>query len=653
MTATMTRGRWTLFAILITAVASKKSILPTVYDAESAGQIASSPRTDSGHTSGLVKRQTCEASRFRTIDGVCNNMNNPLWGSVNRNFRRVLPAVYNDANGTPRLNTASGVPLPTARTVSNNVHFELNRTSNRLSVMAMQWGQFLDHDLTGTPVTTNNGDKIECCNVLEDATTDPSNPCFPISLPFRDANFPTKDCMNFVRSEPAEVAPGAPREQKNSLTSFIDGSQIYGASTVETAKLIDLTGGLLKVTSDNLLPAGEGTACALDPNDTADYCFLAGDSRVNVFPGLSALHTLFVREHNRIATTLASLQPSWSHETLFNEARKIVGAQLQVITYNQWLPEIIGRDAMTSHGLTSGDYSYDQTVDPSLANVFSTASFRFGHTMIPKTMRFENDDVSLTKMYNRPSYVRKNINSIFEGLLGGANERVDAWYADEMRNHLFETTAESGLDIVSLNIQRGRDHGLPAYNAWRHYCQLPNVTYPTNNVFSGRAGRDIERTYTSPDDIDLYTGGVSEAPVGGAAVGSLYICLLGEQFADLKYGDSYWYETTDPVKGFTTEQIASLEQVSLSRIICDNTDINSIQTRPFRLPEDNNNQVVDCSSTAIASLDLSLWGPTGQTGENTPDPQASQPTQPPRRRPDGRRPRPPKMTGGKRPGRRG
>ena len=75
-------------------------------------------------------------------------------------------------------------------------------------------------------------------------------------------------------------------------------------------------------------------------------------------------------------------------------------------------------------------------------------------------------------------------------------QRIDAWYVDGMRNHLFETETSPGLDIVSLNIQRGRDHGLPALNAWRNECSLEDITDFTAGQFSDRPGKDLAKVYS-------------------------------------------------------------------------------------------------------------------------------------------------------------
>lgn len=118
----------------------------------------------------------------------------------------------------------------------------------------------------------------------------------------------------------------------------------------------------------------------------SNFNLLTGDPRVNQQPALISLQTIWHREHNRIAKKLKTVNPEWNDETLFQESRKIVGAMIQHITYHSYLQEILGNDIMNKFDLKpkTSEYftGYNANFKAMIRNVFSTAAFRFGHSMI-------------------------------------------------------------------------------------------------------------------------------------------------------------------------------------------------------------------------------------------------------------------------------
>ena len=93
---------------------------------------------------------------------------------------------------------------------------------------------------------------------------------------------------------------------------------------------------------------------------------MAGDQRVNEQPGLASLHTIWLREHNRLVTALESLNSDWDQETVFQEARRILTAQWQHIIYSEWLPIFIGPSFMRTFGLQPLTEGYSEDYDPNL-----------------------------------------------------------------------------------------------------------------------------------------------------------------------------------------------------------------------------------------------------------------------------------------------
>ncbi|XP_055882270.1 peroxidasin-like [Biomphalaria glabrata] len=508
-------------------------------------------------------------SKYRTVDGSCNHPKN--WGTSFTPVARILPPAYDDNVGSPRTRGKDGYPLPNPRTISSYVHPSTSDPAAR-TIMVMQWGQWLDHDITEFPVVTNANGPVKCCGPNGTLPTGETNPnCFPILLPCHEVNF-AGSCMEFIRSVGATDRDGCllnPREQVNSLTSFVDGSQIYGSTEELATRLRDGTGILLKTKKGFFLPEDESASCILRPG-TNDYCFLSGDHRVNVQPGLGAMHTIWLRAHNSLAKELRSVRPADSNEEIFQLTRKIIGALQQVITYNEWLPIILGTEA-SKLKLTSktGRTTLIPEVDPRILNEFATAAMRFGHSLIPEVLPIGSRKVLLRKLFNRPAEVLENLDDLIAGIAGVSrvmSESVDRNFVEEITNHLFEPPAAPkgrGLDLVSLNLQRGRDHGIPPYRDYRKVCGLRPIVDFDDTEALGPYAAQLARVYKSVDDIDLFTGLVHERPLRGAMVGPTLSCILGTQFYNLKYGDRFFFDTDDSAIAFSDGKYLVLLIVSL------------------------------------------------------------------------------------------
>ena len=570
-------------------------------------------------------------TRYRRIDGTCNNLDNPFLGAADTALVRLIPSQYEDGISSLRGDiqnkegsifdtTAFQPPNPSARHVSQTV--VRNVTMNEdLTHILMQWGQFIDHDLSLSPELEG-----DCAEMAHDCEF--SDVCRPIRVTDRDPVFGlytsnNGTCIAFSRSlsvcsnPTLPIVTGfTPREQINVLTSFIDGSMIYGPDTELASKLRKFSGGLLREgagqsgkkaelprisTTDN--EREDGGVFVGCPNGGTLGCFLAGDLRVNEQTALTIMHTIWLREHNRIARELATLNPTWTDERLYQEARRIVGAIIQKITYYDYLPLILG---INVYNIVVGDYTgYDPRINPGVTNAFSTAAYRYGHTLIrpffdrlgsgyiPVTL----GPISLLEMFFDPDSYRNSLGTdpILRGMVSQNSRRVDEFMNAILTNNLFNVH----LDLASLNIQRGRDHGLPPYLTWQRYCQrvfpMLDMTDFTNTLTLVR----FLEVYGSLDTVDLWIGGLAEDRLPGSLLGPTFACLFGITFANIRDGDRFYYKAEGV---FEPSQVASIEQHTLSRVICDNSDnIDEIQTDAFRsdLPR------VPCAN--IPSIDLTLW----------------------------------------------
>lgn len=508
---------------------------------------------------------SCHQSKYRTFDGSCNNLQRPLWGKSNTAYERLLQPEYEDGLHEPRTKSVAGSQLPSARVVSFSLAQAVNSPDPKHTLMVMQWGQFLDHDLTLTASTrAATGQGLVCC---DDRTQNPINhhACFPIIMTNNDpfyARF-NQRCMHFVRSSPATVngCSLGPREQMNALTHLMDASMIYGSSVERTKQLREFRGGKLKNSFiDNLqfLPFEQGNQsdCAFNQQEQRQFkCFVAGDARVNEQSGLTMMHNLWLREHNRVADILKTINKRWDDETLFQEARRIVIAEVQHITYNEFFPVILGHAAMNKFDLLPKTFGqtteYRPKVNPNILNEFAAAAYRL-HSLVQGvfTLRDNNGQVThrlqLHTLFNKPKSMF--LPNAFDQYLNGFSiEPAQAWdhfFAEELTNKLFSGSAGFGLDLVSLNIQRGRDHGLPGYNAYRRVCGMrPLQSFADLDVvMTEGASRQFSQIYRHVDDIDLFIAGSYEKPLQDGLVGPVFACIIAEQARRSKLGDRFWYE---------------------------------------------------------------------------------------------------------------
>ncbi|XP_051278095.1 eosinophil peroxidase-like isoform X1 [Dicentrarchus labrax] len=591
-------------------------------------------------------KTTPDLNKFRTASSVCNNRQNTRRGSSNTPFVRWLPAEYQDEISLPKgwdreLKVNSQI-LPLVREVSNRILSTANsdvEDDPLYTHLVTIFGQWTDHDLTFTPhspVIRSFSNGIDC-----DHSCERTEPCFPIEIPKTDPRFRKNSdkCIPFFRSAPACGSGntghifGASniREQMNTLTAFIDVGQVYGADDAKARFLRDLTTdeGLLRVNiqyTDNgreLLPFSNATVnmCATRAKITNDSnaqevpCFVAGDERSNENIGLTSLHTLLLREHNRLARALAKLNPRWDGETIYQETRKIMGGYFQVITFRDYLLHIVGPDFISKQLSTYP--GYDEDVDPSISNVFATAAYRFAHLMVQPFMFRLNEEYKEHPDYRSPLLHKAfftpwrivfegGLDPVLRGLVGSMAKlnTQDHMMSDELRDRLFKFSSDLALDLAALNMQRGRDHGLPGYNKWRKFCGLSQpqnqaqLAEVLNNTDLAERLLDL---YGTPDNIDVWLGGVAEPFVRGGRVGPLFACLIATQFQKIRQGDRLWWENEGV---FTEAQRESLRETSLARIICDNTGITEVPKRPFQY-RPRGPGYAKCQD--IPAFDLSPW----------------------------------------------
>lgn len=489
---------------------------------------------------------------FRAADGAGNNVENSDWGTPDKPFIRLTPNDYADAVSEP-----SGASRPSARAVSNAVAAQSESVPNRrgASDFLWQWGQFLDHDLTETP------------------TAVPAE-SFPIAVPTGDPSFDPNSTGTAVigLSRSAYETVEGVREQKSAITAWIDASQVYGSDAVRAAALRANDGtGRLKVSSSDhgdMLPLNTD---GLDNAPPGPSFFVAGDVRVNEQVGLIAIQTLFLREHNWWADLYRSANADAEDEEIYQFARMIVAAEMQAITYREFLPILLGPAALKPYR------GYKAEVDPTISNEFATAAYRVGHSLLSSKLLRLNDkleeieagSLTLAGSFFQPQEITNHgIDVILRGMASQRCQELDELVIDDVRNFLFGPPGAGGLDLVSLNIQRGRDHGLPGLAATRAALGLkPLVEFKDLNKNPAVATK-FSVAYATPADVDLWIGGLAETDRPGAMVGPTFHRILADQFTRLRDADRFWYQVYLP-----RELVRLVEKQTLSVILHRNTQI--------------------------------------------------------------------------------
>lgn len=340
-------------------------------------------------------------------------------------------------------------------------------------------------------------------------------------------------------------------------------------------------------------------------------CFLAGDVRVNEQAALAAMHTLWVREHNLIATRLRVVNPHWDGERIYQETRMIVGAEIQKITYDEWLPIAVGTRALKRFS------GYKRDVDAGISNAFATAAFRLGHSLVRPKFEFLQSNfkpfpfspVPLKRLFfNNTVAQLHGIDGWLVGMVGNDSQVMDNEMAIGLTDDLFVRDAinREGLNLAALNIQRGRDHGLPFYSDFLAECGRKfRGLYPVDvsnvrsfdqirSLFKPAVLESLRKVYNDdPKATDIFPAAIGELPAQyrqttrpksaaeeDGILGPTIKCLLIDQFQRLRDGDRFFYNRPRGV--FSPRQRRALAQRTLSDVICSNIDITSVPKLAFK-----------------------------------------------------------------------
>jgi len=511
---------------------------------------------------------------IRSIDGSNNNTNNPQWGSHDDRLTLLAPPAFVDSIGA-----MSDYDRPNPRQISNMMFAQPDLISDEQSLSDFVWvfGQFIDHDV-----------------ILVES--DPREPLF-ITFPEDDPIFPPNARpISMFRSHVMEGTGtdiNNPRAYANGITAFIDASTVYGSDEARASWLRTYEAGKLKTSAGNLLPWNTTTGEFNDPSDsgapfmelavrpTPKRFFIAGDVRANENPLLAAFHTIFMREHNRLCDVFMAEDPTLSDEDLYQKARRWVSGIIQNIVYDEWLP-VMGVHLTEYRG-------YRDDVNPQISNEFSAAAFRMGHTLInsnilrlqPGGEELAGGSMALRDAFFNPTAISLagGIDPFLRGMASQVQQKLDCKVIDDVRNFLFGTPEAGGMDLAAININRGRERGLPDYNTLRSELGLPALDAMEEVTDDQEAVDDLIEIYGSVDNIDAWVGMLAEQYMPDAMFGSTIMRIMEEQFERLRDGDRFYFEGD---REFSSEDIAVIKGTSFRDVIMRNTDIRIMQDNVFQ-----------------------------------------------------------------------
>ena len=606
-----------------------------------------------------------DASTTRTLDGSQNNLANPDWGKAGTSYQRIAPPAYADGIARP-------VAGPPARYISNRIFNDASQNTfseNGVSQWGFAWGQFIDHT-----IGLRQDSPAESLAIAFDAAD-------PLEAFHNDFGG-----ISFMRT-PAATGTGTstPRQQVNTVSSYIDGSGVYSddAARLEWLRAGAVNGTLEDNDAKLLLPDGllprsgaRGDAAAAPPMALSGRlltapanAMVAGDVRANENVALTATQTLFAREHNRLVGALPRRLPA---DEKFEIARRIVGAEQQWITYNEFLPAL---------GVRLARYrGYDPSVDASLSNEFAVVGYR-AHSMIHGELEpiapagtysdatlddFERQGIEVERdgdkvtlvtplnvAFENPDLLASiGLGPVLKGIGSEREYRNDEQIDNQLRSVLFQVPKPGApdpgacldgptlpdcfsgvVDLGAIDIARGRDHGMPSYNALRQaYGLSPKASFtaitgertdrfPSDPEIDAQspmddpdildvleltdadgqqiplgtpaaetdAVRTVRRTtvaarlkaiYGDVDHVDAFVGMVAERHVAGSELGELQRAIWRREFERLRDGDRFFYGN-DRALATIRRRYGIGYQHTLAHVVRANTDV-EVQADVFR-----------------------------------------------------------------------
>lgn len=563
---------------------------------------------------------------YEGYDGFYNNLARPDSGAIDKPLLRRWPAAYEDGTYQP---SGSKRPNPlelSEKLLKGEIGTHSRTGKNALLVFFGQQvvEEILDAQRAACPPEYFN---IKIPEWHEFRKT-PKH----MELPVLRTRYDQRTGLN----------PNNPRQQLNEITPYIDGGLFYGitkqwADTLRmdengkihpNGNLASSYGGLFPAINTQRLPMANPPPpfhheLFVTKHQTAEVSrfFKLGNPRGNENSFLLTFGIMWFRWHNYIAETIKNLRPQWSSEEIFNEARKWVIATQQHIIVDEWLPALLGKKLPKYH-------KYDPSINPQIDQFFQAAAFRFGHTLVTpgvylrdylrngckhKFDSWKNAAVRTCNVFWRPQdpiLTKENdtsqdvvdIDRLLMGMSVQLCEEEDHKIVEDLRGNVFGPLEFPRRDLMAINIQRGRDHGLPGFNAARKAFGLRTVDFNHFQHLDPTIQKYLTALYNnSIDDVDVWVGGILETRDGP---GELFETIIMDQFRRIRDGDRFWFENKDSGL-FSSPQMNRIRELKVYDIIMAVTkmDAEDIPTSPFNVPHSRNNAHENSTIVKICKLE--------------------------------------------------
>jgi peroxidase len=596
---------------------------------------------------------TCDQyQKYSRPDQICNNIQYPTWGAWLDIGERITniwnyelgiwqPQFYNVWPGYD----GTIAPLIDAKVLADALDNNNYGQCYNLDVTMLHayWTQYITHDIIKSApytVTAYNGQQVkpECCQTPDNCL---HHACAPLKGQTVNGYNSYPWCQEFSYNLPGiDYCTPLPKDPTNLQTSYIDSSQLYGASCYDAAKVRSFRKGKLRVNkgqyglyAKNVLlpedPLPDTDECDTSYPDASLKCLLSGDRRNNQHPGLLVLHTLMLRLHNRISSSCAKwleryyLSDDVLDEICYQETRRTIQALSQNIFYRDHLPVELG-PYLTSNPNYGLGLDYVLPYDPAAhASVWPEYTYIGGrlHTVISHWSQMK-DDTKVQMGLQEPDswygiydffhkaygalYSKHKLNELVSNSIYDPEQCYDTDFVPELRN-LNPQYGGAGADMFWINIMRGREFGSPWYSQLREFCGLGYLDdwSQLQGVWNQNCLNTLPGLLYHVKNVEGYVGLICENPLPGAIVGPTAACILQRQYYNLREGDRFFFDRN----GWTYDQLAVIKKFNLGKIICITTNLDYVTENVFRTPNPYSNKYQSCNAyDDITEDDLSvIW----------------------------------------------